>query len=1198
MIKKLKKVLAIILTTSICFTTTDLTAIAADSTTQSSVIEDDILSLSSTYKTDSYSIDFSFYEKWEDGYNACIKITNTGDFTIENWHVTFDFENEIDNIWNATIKSHTNNKYIIKNTKANQDILAGETVEFGIQVKEKFTDYPRNCKLIGTKTVENKKNYSVEYNLESDWNSGFVGSILITNNTDHVLEDWIVEFDFNRAIDYIWNGVIQEKNCNHYVIKNAGYNANIEPNETIKFGFTGTEGEKTEVPTNINLYSYSIEETGDEWVTLEDGKIDKNYLYDMIYPALLLKGLSIDNVRLSDDYDKDGLSLSEEFNYDTNPFLSDTDDDGLSDYEEVYFYSTSPILWDTDNDGMGDGTEVNSGLNPLEKDSNGNGISDNKEIVTQKLTFYDNNFKGFDSYPQIDITGQGDYSKRIKAVSLEYDKTLTDIDAVVGTPFEFEHDDKLSFDDSTLTFYVNNEILKNNKIEDLVIGYYDDDTNFLELLESTYDKDNKSISAKVSHYSKYMLVNADDYIYNYDIDNKESIITSGKADVVFVVDTTGSMKSAVTNVKNNINTFVKSLQENKVDVRLGLIEYRDIYADGAGSTKSYNWYTDVNSFKNTIGTLGTSGGGDIPESVVDALYCAQKMTYRHGVNKYIILISDANYKNGVVGNSSVTMNDAINDLKNNNFVVSTITDTTYYSDYSNLVNETDGILANIYNNFAIALEPLIIKMGVQVNKGCWIRLSNGQIVCVDKDPRLEDITIDTDKDGIPDVEELSLCTTKRIYNRKIKDYVMVEVWSFLSDPTKADTDGDGILDIDDIEPTIFDIRPTTITTSVIRFNTDREWWIDTKYTSKDIWDAYRNLQNAKNDPFNYNESKYQQILIEAAEYVNHNDLQTFVTDELFIISLLDPDGITFYLDSKPVSERETLFKKVYGRDTDYYQRHRTGLFSKEWKKVSGYEAGKGWFKGKVLSEADMVYSFETYRIFDINTIIDLALGIGITILVTIAVVYTTEAAIATVEYALYNIKALSSYVSNYGIKMGFDYYLALGPSYAPSFMGALTQELADGDDDEVSLINYADDVLHMKQNPWVEDQFIRGNLIDEAAGNNLGHNFPVADNLDKKTGVLTSVKSMDIKNASSYKTGAGIYNKIVRDARTLYNFQGKRWGGKYVSQGVNFDSKALRIVLQDISVSREQMMGITAAKQYIATEYNIQLIITVTIGMH
>lgn len=68
--------------------------------------------------------------------------------------------------------------------------------------------------------------------------------------------------------------------------------------------------------------------------------------------------------------------------------------------------------WDTDNDGMGDGTEVNAGLNPLEKDSDGNGIPDNKESVQQKVTFYDNNFKGFENYPQINITGQGDYSRK------------------------------------------------------------------------------------------------------------------------------------------------------------------------------------------------------------------------------------------------------------------------------------------------------------------------------------------------------------------------------------------------------------------------------------------------------------------------------------------------------------------------------------------------------------------------------------------------------------------------------------------------------------------------------------------------------------------------------------------------------------------------------------------------------------------
>jgi hypothetical protein len=44
---------------------------------------------------------------------------------------------------------------------------------------------------------------------------------------------------------------------------------------------------------------------------------------------------------------------------------TDTDGDGLSDYDETYTYKTSPYLADTDSDGYSDKQEIDSGHDPL-----------------------------------------------------------------------------------------------------------------------------------------------------------------------------------------------------------------------------------------------------------------------------------------------------------------------------------------------------------------------------------------------------------------------------------------------------------------------------------------------------------------------------------------------------------------------------------------------------------------------------------------------------------------------------------------------------------------------------------------------------------------------------------------------------------------------------------------------------------------
>jgi len=109
---------------------------------------------------------------------------------------------------------------------------------------------------------------------------------------------------------------------------------------------------------------------------------------------------------------------------------------------------------------------------------------------------------------------------------------------------------------------------------------------------------------------------------------------TGKADIVFVIDTTGSMSSAIAGVKNNINIFAdKLVNEYNVDANFSLIEFRDITVDGVNSTKLHknmtsNWFTNVNSFKSNVNTLSVGGGGDAPETPINGLEMARRLDWR------------------------------------------------------------------------------------------------------------------------------------------------------------------------------------------------------------------------------------------------------------------------------------------------------------------------------------------------------------------------------------------------------------------------------------------------------------------------------------------------------------------------------------------------------------------------------------------
>jgi cell division protein FtsB len=63
-----------------------------------------------------------------------------------------------------------------------------------------------------------------------------------------------------------------------------------------------------------------------------------------------------------EDYDNDGLTLEKEVELKTNPYLADTDGDGLNDGEEANVYNTDPLKYSTNDDGISDYTKVKLGL--------------------------------------------------------------------------------------------------------------------------------------------------------------------------------------------------------------------------------------------------------------------------------------------------------------------------------------------------------------------------------------------------------------------------------------------------------------------------------------------------------------------------------------------------------------------------------------------------------------------------------------------------------------------------------------------------------------------------------------------------------------------------------------------------------------------------------------------------------------------
>lgn len=167
-------------------------------------------------------------------------------------------------------------------------------------------------------------------------------------------------------------------------------------------------------------------------------------------------------------------------------------------------------------------------------------------------------------------------------------------------------------------------------------------------------------------------------------------LMGGTVDFVFLIDGTGSMNPCMQALKDNINVFLDEVAGAQSPVRNWrgkVVTYRDHEVDGS------RWYEDnpfvVNdgpAFKQQLSRIEAAGGGDEPESALDALHRLATMEqtargeqeadpgkwrHRSDAARVVILFTDASYKPTMTYSAAVggTATDVTNALVNNKVIL-------------------------------------------------------------------------------------------------------------------------------------------------------------------------------------------------------------------------------------------------------------------------------------------------------------------------------------------------------------------------------------------------------------------------------------------------------------------------------------------------------------------------------------------------
>ncbi|SFV01691.1 hypothetical protein [Butyrivibrio sp. INlla21] len=143
-------------------------------------------------------------------------------------------------------------------------------------------------------------------------------------------------------------------------------------------------------------------------------------------------------------------------------------------------------------------------------------------------------------------------------------------------------------------------------------------------------------------------------------------------------------------------------------------------------------------------------------------------------------------------------------------------------------------------------------------------------------------------------------------------------------------------------------------------------------------------------------------------------------------------------------------------------------------------------------------------------------------------------------------------------------------------------------EEKLSQLNCKVNTVELENGAWELGPTARGNVIDDALGNNLGHNYPTIDKFED--GIVTSFKSRDLSSVT-YQNASRLEYQIKKDIDALNDFTDTSWNNVVITENM-IKARRLQIVISDTELTAQQIDAFNNSIEY-AKEKGIDIIITV-----
>lgn len=419
-------------------------------------------------------------------------------------------------------------------------------------------------------------------------------------------------------------------------LKVEAYDKEDELITNIKFSVDGGEvnvsGPKVEwiLPEQEGKYTITAEAPSGKRITKDIEIINTNFeeeLTNGIIPVEIEKDENYDS-------DQDGLTDAEEKKLGTDINEADTDHDGLIDSIEVNTTKTDPLKKDTDGDSLYDGVEIDLELNPLKKDSKDDGIIDSDRELTYEVK---------DDNVTLKTTGRGNIS--LTTVDTSINTTFEKTEGVYPVVYDLHTDGSLTSAELVIQ-YSDEELAKYDvKDDNIALYYFDEKTKKLEKVNAIIDREKNTITATLTHFSKYILA------------DETKVKLTADTQLMFIIDNSVSMYSEQQMIDAGYNDSVGAIGNDTEFKRLQLTNelvdmftgnYKFGVAEFSGNYVNLKEFSDdKKEVKEAVKKMESHWNSDADGTdIIEALQKGLAEFSNDENNHYIVLLTDGKNTEG------------------------------------------------------------------------------------------------------------------------------------------------------------------------------------------------------------------------------------------------------------------------------------------------------------------------------------------------------------------------------------------------------------------------------------------------------------------------------------------------------------------------------------------------------------------------